>query len=396
MKVMYILHTSLMGGATISFDTLAIGQINEGVEIVVITPDISQGFKDFIDHYNIKVYKIPVRTCYIKDLHYMSKVHWVYSVLKFIYQRVAYYFTGYMKLLSIIKRERPDIIHTNVGVVQDGFYAAKKLGIPHVWHIREYQDIGLHYWIYPSKKKLCNLFQQSFVISITKDILKHYSLKEDSRHRPIYDGIISEKNICYQPAKEKYFLCASRVSPEKGLEDVIKAFAIEQKKHPEYRLKILGFGVTRYIDYLEQLAKELGCLPGIDFLGYSSDVSPYMQKAKALIVASKFEGLGRMTAEAFFNGCMVIGRNTGGTKEILDQTGGLQFEGDYKALAERMEDVIKMPEQEYKDTVMKGQEIAIQQFSIETSARRIHSFYLDILKESNESENKLVTDGKSN
>lgn len=39
-----------------------------------------------------------------------------------------------------------------------------------------------------------------------------------------------------------------------------------------------------------------------------------LKYASALLVASPSEGLGRMTAEAAFAGCMVIGYNAAGTK----------------------------------------------------------------------------------
>ena len=43
-----------------------------------------------------------------------------------------------------------------------------------------------------------------------------------------------------------------------------------------------------------------------------------MSKALALFVPSSFEGFGFITVEAMFCGCLVIGRNTGGTKEQFD------------------------------------------------------------------------------
>lgn len=38
----------------------------------------------------------------------------------------------------------------------------------------------------------------------------------------------------------------------------------------------------------------------------------------ALIVPSPFEAFGLITAEAMFNKCLVIGRDTAGTKEQFD------------------------------------------------------------------------------
>jgi len=47
------------------------------------------------------------------------------------------------------------------------------------------------------------------------------------------------------------------------------------------------------------------------------DVYAIMSRATALIVPSHFEGFGRITAEAMFNGCLVAGYNSAGTREIL-------------------------------------------------------------------------------
>ena len=56
----------------------------------------------------------------------------------------------------------------------------------------------------------------------------------------------------------------------------------------------------------------------IIFLGYRKDVDVLMSEATALIVASQFEAFGFITAEAMFNGCVVIGKDTGGTGEQID------------------------------------------------------------------------------
>lgn len=43
-----------------------------------------------------------------------------------------------------------------------------------------------------------------------------------------------------------------------------------------------------------------------------------MNRATALIVPSPFEAFGLITAEAMFNKCLVIGKDTAGTKEQFD------------------------------------------------------------------------------
>lgn len=371
----------MMNGSTISIMNLIRGLLKKNIQVVVVAPKMSKEIKDFVNKYNIKAYSVPlIRQATIHSYSNRSVLYNKYRILRYYINKIKHY-PDYRKLCSIIKAEHPNIVHTDVGVVQDGYYAAKKYNIPHVWHLREYQDKDFDLQIMPSKEKLIKLLNDSYVISITKDILKHFDLKEDSRHRVIYNGIMSRNNTCYNPQKEDYFLCASRISPEKGHVDVVKAFSLIHKKHPKYRLKILGIDQNGFMSYLQSLSKELGCYNNIDFIGYTTDVSSYMKKAKALVVASKFEGFGRMTAEAFFNGCMVIGRNTGGTKEILDLTGGVSYLGNYEVLAEKMEQIINLQLSEYSNIVLKAQKVAAFLYSNESNAEKTYDFYKEIVQD---------------
>lgn len=104
-----------------------------------------------------------------------------------------------------------------------------------------------------------------------------------------------------------------------------------------------------------------------------------MRRAKAVIVASYNEGFGRMTAEAAFNGTLVIGRNTAGTKEILDVVGGFPFDGDYIVIAEQMNAVHNLSKEEYNRLAQKAQELAVQQYSTEKNIEKITKLYYKIL-----------------
>ncbi len=51
-----------------------------------------------------------------------------------------------------------------------------------------------------------------------------------------------------------------------------------------------------------------------------------MSRAIAFLMCSENEGLGRVSIEAMFYGCLVIGRNSGGTKDfVFDGKTGLLF-----------------------------------------------------------------------
>ena len=104
-----------------------------------------------------------------------------------------------------------------------------------------------------------------------------------------------------------------------------------------------------------------------------------MKNATALLVGSYFEGFGRMTAEASFDGCIVIGKNSGGTREIISQTGGFLYNTQEEMLA-FMEDVANFTEEKYYSIAKKAQQVAQNLFSIENYTEKIYSIYTKILK----------------
>lgn len=281
-------------------------------------------------------------------------------------------------LLDIVREEKPDLIHTNVGVIQEGYFVARRLKIPHVWHLREYQDKDFNLHVLPSKRAFCKMLQKSNVITITEDILKYFGLDNISTARNIYNGILHQDEVQDIKPKEKYFLCASRISSEKGHDGVIRQFDKFYSVHRDYNLVILGFGDKEYVEYLKQFADALECKDAIKWVGYTEQVTEYMSKAKALIVNSRFEGFGRMTAEACFNNCIVIGKNTGGTKEILEKTGGFLFSTEEEML-QRMFQIVEMSDAEYASISNSACNEAIRLFSVERNIEQTCEFYKRIL-----------------
>lgn len=379
--VLFVLNTTSMGGGNISLINLIRELHNKGVLIHLAHPDntINESFlertKKIVNGYHVvRVYP----QVFYKSDSFIGKAR---KNLKRISGINQLRLNREIKDLSkIVEEVKPDIIHTNSGVIHSGFFVAKKYNIPHVWHIREYQINDFGYEIYPSKDKFISYLKESYVITITRDILAFFDLCEYAKARCIYNGCFSSNDVSKILDKEKYFLCCSRISEEKGHDEIIKAFSIVHAKKPDYRLIIAGFGDRNYIEYLKDLSKELNCSDSIEFVGYQKDIRSYMDYALSLIVASRFEGFGRMTAEAAFRGCVVIGKNTGGTKEILDETGGFLYSKDYSELADAMLAVTELSQQQYSEIIEKAQNRAVELYSNEISANNVYDFYESILR----------------
>lgn len=376
MKVLYILNAAFMGGASISFINMLNGLIDKGIQPFVVIPRTGKRDEAFMSYLEEKNIRYAEAFLTMSALHrpcdLRSYVRFPFSFLSMIMKKLI----STVELLIIVRKEQPNIIHTNTGVIREGLRVARMKNIPHIMHLREYQDKDFGWILFPSKTYFEKTIKQSsYIVTITNGIKDYFGLTDNDNAVTIYNGIYSKNNIHYNPNKQKYFLCASRIIPEKGHEDVIWAFSSFFKTHPDYKLVIVGFGDSVFIDKLKHLADKLHCLNAVDFVGYQKDVSSFMENATALIVASFYEGFGRMTAEAWFNGCMVIGRNTAGTKEILDITGGYRF-NDVEGLQKRMNEVANLSLDEYQRIITNGQSLAIRLFSNENNIEQIYALYL--------------------
>lgn len=370
-----------MAGSSISFFNMIEKLIDYGVNIFIIIPDDTELALDFstkINKLKCQIYKVKIARSSIPPMPYFQ----IRGFLKWIYNRMT---LKYRKKKSMIQIEKicrivnPDIIHTNTGVVHEGFFVSKKICVPHVWHLREYQDLDFNCSFYPSKQKVFQYYADSYTVSITKDIQEHFKLKGNPKAFTIYNGIMSKNQTMYITPKKKYFLCASQLIASKRIQDAIDAFAIFAKSNHDFELYIAGAGKME--KKLKKHSKNKGNVSKrIRFLGYRNDIPELMSNATALIVTSTNEGFGRMTAEAAFCGCIVIGRNTAGTKEILDNTGGFLYDGTITDLALKMNEAERLGSNEYKLRINKSQNIAINSYTIESNAYKIFGLYNKLLR----------------
>ena len=371
-----------MGGATISFANLIKGVRKAGNEVVIVYPlekDISIIKNlEFLGCKCIGVKRVPCSWFFFTGVR--RKVLFPLDIARLVVKKPIFY----SQLNKIVRSENPDIIHTNTGVVHEGVLVARTLRIPHVWHLREYQLKDFKGHPYPTMDSFKRKLKKSYSVCITKDIQEYFGLKNYTYSNVIYNPIMSES---YSPKKndelsgKNYFFVANRISREKGIEDIISAFAGFYKTNPNYKLLICGFGADEYIDYLKRMCYEKDIQNSVEFLGYANSerIYEFMYSAKALIVASYNEGFGRMTAEANMLGIPVLGRNTAGTKEILDQTkGGFKFETP-EELMSKMKEISKMTEIEITAFMKEPQKEAKELFSNEQHVRKMLELYESIV-----------------
>ena len=121
------------------------------------------------------------------------------------------------------------------------------------------------------------------------------------------------------------FLCAARLSPEKGHALLIEAFAEAFGGDAGIRLRLAGEGPARAM--LDGLCRERGVAAQVEFLGQlsSPQVREGMEAADAFVLASDFETFGVVVIEALASGRPVVVTASGGPDHLVNAANGIMI-----------------------------------------------------------------------
>ncbi len=143
----------------------------------------------------------------------------------------------------------------------------------------------------------------------------------------------------FKPNNEKLILHASNFRKVKRLPDIIRAFAKVHTKIPS-RLLLVGEGPERQAS--QELAKELGVIEDVLYLGTQDYIENLLGCADLFLLPSSEESFGLAALEAMSCETPVVGSNAGGIPEVVDHgvNGYLHDVGDIDAMANSMIDLL--------------------------------------------------------
>lgn len=140
-------------------------------------------------------------------------------------------------------------------------------------------------------------------------------------------------------------LSVCRLSVEKDLVTLIRAFAEVHRVRPYARLVLAGEGADRL--RLQALVNDLGLADVVRLPGRTSMPLAWMRHAAVFVLASQYEGFGNVLVEAMACGTPVVSTDCPvGPREILDggRLGTLVPVGDAPAMAHAIVAVLALPE----------------------------------------------------
>lgn len=247
------------------------------------------------------------------------------------------------KLYRLFKKEKPDIVHSitpKAGLLS--MIAARLVGVPHRLHT----FTGL---IFPSKtgpiKHVLILMDKLLCKCATNIYPEGSGVKSDMINYKITDkplNVIANGNINGIDAdffsnqlfdqqqvsylKKQYdiqqndfvFVFIGRLVKDKGINELVKAFSNLNKKKPHIKLFLVGDFEPGLNPLEDGTLAEIKTNENIIYVGFQTDVRPFLQVADVFILPSYREGFPNSVLQACSMSVPCIVTNVNGSNEIIE------------------------------------------------------------------------------
>lgn len=284
-----------------------------------------------------------------------------------------------------IRKRNITVVHIGGAVICSGALSAIVLGLPLIWHLRELveEDHNLR-WIFRRFSRF--LFAKADVlIPISNTVCEKYEnmLNRKSGFCTIYNGVfescrkVSKRQILLAPTIRLCF--ASGLSATKGIEVALEALTqMAPEDRQSFHLSIFGRANDNQIRHLQENIVKNKLENTVDFQGYTKNLRAKLLDQDIMLVCSQFEAFGRVTAEGMYAGCLVIGSDSGGTKELIGNSQGILFKvNDSKRLSNILL-TVRNHRSEARNIAAIGQSYALHSFSYEVYCRDVEKIYNSI------------------
>ena len=139
------------------------------------------------------------------------------------------------------------------------------------------------------------------------------------------------------PLESRRCLAIGRLEDQKNYPDMIRAWALVDRKHPDWGLDIVGSG--RKAGQIRQMIREAGLEDKVRLIGTTRDIPGVLRTHSCLLMTSRYEGFPMVLLEAAAHGVPAVSyRCQCGPAEIIrdGESGFLVRPGDVDGFAERI------------------------------------------------------------
>lgn len=361
-KVGYIFNfAQIVGGGELSFLDLVDEIRGCGVQPVVFVPGPG-AVKDRLAALGVPIHEFPwppVRPRSLVDLPRQQT-------------RLA----GLFKTLGL------DLVHVNgARCMLYAGPAARRAGIPCVWHVRVLE-----------RDKLLDRIRARYataVIANSRAAAKTIRplLPAKARCAVVYNGLRLDQLLA-APAADlaaefglphgPVILGVGRFSRGKAFDDLIRACRILKQKNAPFSCLLVGRAVPEEADCeagLQALAGSLDLKNELLFPGWRDDVPSIMKAASVFVLPSRVEAFGRGIPEAWACGLPIVATDEGGPAELItNNVNGLLVQvGDVDAIAQAIFSILQ--DSALAQRLARAGRDKAKEFSLQNHARLISEVY---------------------
>ncbi|MBO1513153.1 glycosyltransferase family 4 protein [Metabacillus bambusae] len=295
---------------------------------------VARTLKRFTDHLEANGYEYrvfaPIST---NENRFSSHIHRFASLPFFLYPECRLALPNMLQVKAELQRFKPDLIHVatpfNIGLC--GLHYAKKLNIPIVGSYHTDFDQYLEYYDLQFLSKFLWKYMHWFHKPLRKIFVPSNETMEQLKRKgfsniriwgrgvdcSLFHPNYSNKRIREQYGiKEKYILSyVGRLAPEKDIETLMKiSLQLPEKIRNQIHWIIVGDGPSK-----EEMVKEAP--KNMTFAGFlnGESLAEIYANSDLFIFPSPTETFGNVVLEALATGTPVIGANSGGVKNIINQ-----------------------------------------------------------------------------
>jgi len=298
--------------------------------------------------------------------------------------KYKYNFLGILKIITLIKKRKYNIIHVHLfpaGI----FVALASLLLPKniKWIFSEHNVFNRRrsFKIF----KIIDGFTYSRyfkIICVSKQVqstLLNWMPLIKRKTKVISNAVSISKLLNSNFLKNYDILFVGRLTQAKGVDILLKAIEILKNKYNKHlNIAIVGDGPLR--ENLNNLAVQLRVNNEVKFLGIRKDIIKLMNSAKIFVLPSRWEGLPMVILEAMSRGMSIIATGVGGIPEVIEneKEGMLISPGDPQALAQTINELLENKELREKLSQAAYEKVR-EEYSIETYSANMLDLYSSLV-----------------
>lgn len=261
---------------------------------------------------------------------------WLKIAPKYIIELVGYLANrepSVKKAETAIDFSKVGIIHSNLPRNDLGMLLAKRYGIPHVCHLREYSFEDFDCWSYRKAPATYLDTGTDAFIAISEAVGNAWMEKgvNPSKMHIVHNGIdvdaFRQRMVAHTPTTNRKtegsglkLVFLGGCSETKGVWDAVEAMELlPERLYSSVTLDIYGYGSSNVERKLRRHIAKHRLENRVALHGPSEDIASILPAYDCGLVCSKSEAFGRVVVEYFAAGLTVICSNTGALPELLEQ-----------------------------------------------------------------------------